>query len=130
MSLETVYQASHIKRTRATKEEVLGRRQHLYNIVVEMRPMTVRQVFYQATVRNIVEKSEAGYNKVQTDLVQMRRSGALPYDWLADNTRWQRKPNTFDSVEQALQDTARFYRKSLWNYAQCYFEIWLEKDAL
>jgi hypothetical protein len=28
----------------------------------------VRQVFYQATVRNLVEKSEAGYNKVQTDL--------------------------------------------------------------
>ena len=41
----------------------------------------------------------------------------LPYDWLADNTRWQRKPRTFDSIEQALQDTARFYRKSLWNDA-------------
>ena len=33
----------------------------------------------------------------------MRRAGDLPYDWLADNTRWQRKPTTFDSVEQALQ---------------------------
>jgi hypothetical protein len=30
--------------------------------------MTVRQVFYQATVRGIVEKEESGYNKVQTDL--------------------------------------------------------------
>ena len=41
--------------------------------------MTVRQVFYQATVAGIVEKSEAGYNKVQTDLVQMRKAGSLPY---------------------------------------------------
>jgi hypothetical protein len=35
----------------------------------------------------------------------MRRAGELPYGWLADNTRWQRKPRTFTSVEQALEDT-------------------------
>ena len=92
--------------------------------------MTVRQVFYQATVRGVVEKSEAGYTKVQTDLVQMRRSGALSYSWLADNTRWQRKPQTFSSIEQALLDTAVMYRKALWADANAYVEVWLEKDAL
>jgi hypothetical protein len=106
------------------------RRNRLLAIVYSMKPMTVRQVFYQATVRGIVEKSEAGYAKVQTDLVHMRRSGALPYAWLADNTRWQRKPATFDSVEEALRDTAKFYRKSLRTDADAYVEIWLEKDAL
>jgi hypothetical protein len=55
-----------------------------------MRAMTVRQAFYQATVRGLIEKNEAGYAKVQTDLVFMRRDGWLPYKWLADNTRWQR----------------------------------------
>ena len=44
--------------------------------------MTVRQVFYQATVRDIVEKTEGGYTKVQTDLTLMRRAGELPYDWV------------------------------------------------
>jgi hypothetical protein len=92
--------------------------------------MTVRQVFYQATVRGLVEKAESGYAKVQTDLTIMRRAGDLPYDWLADNTRWQRKPRTFSSVEEALKDTAAFYRKSLWNDADSYVEVWLEKDAL
>ena len=92
--------------------------------------MTVRQVFYQATVRGLVEKAESGYAKVQTDLTVMRRAGDLPYDWLADNTRWQRKPRTFDSVEDALRETAAFYRKKLWRDADCYVEIWLEKDAL
>jgi hypothetical protein len=92
--------------------------------------MTVRQVFYQATVHGLVEKAESGYGKVQTDLTVMRRAGELPYDWLADNTRWQRKPRTFSSVEEALRDTAAFYRKSLWTDADCYVEIWLEKDAL
>ena len=95
-----------------------------------MKPMTVRQVFYQATVREIVEKSEAGYTKVQTDLVQMRKAGAMPYAWIADNTRWQRKPNSFTSVQEALEETARLYRKALWADADAYVEVWLEKDAL
>ena len=128
--MSTVYQASSIRRQRSTKAEVEARREALFEIIAEMRPMTVRQVFYQATVRGLVEKAESGYAKVQTDLTLMRREGILPYDWLADNTRWQRKPRTFDSVEEALNETARFYRKNLWANADSYVEIWLEKDAL
>jgi hypothetical protein len=124
------YQASPVKRVRATKAAVEERRLVLYNIVANMQPMTVRQVFYQATVKGIVEKTEAGYTKVQTDLVLMRKSGVLPYDWLADNTRWQRKPRSFDGIEDALENTAKFYRKDLWASADCYVEVWLEKDAL
>ncbi len=124
------YQTSPIKRTRATKAEMAARHVALCEIVAAMKPMTVRQVFYQATVHSLVEKTEAGYTKVQTDLVAMRRNGVLPYGWLADNTRWQRKPATFDNIQEALEDTARFYRKSLWAAEDCYVEIWLEKDAL
>jgi hypothetical protein len=122
--------ASPIKRIRATKAEVEARREALLAIVDDGRPMTVRQVFYQATVRGLVAKVETSYAKVQNDLTLMRRDGVLPYDWIADNTRWQRKPHTFDSVEDALNETARFYRKNLWADADCYVEIWLEKDAL
>ena len=67
---------------------------------------------------------------MQTDLTIMRKAGELPYDWLADHTRWQRKPTTFSSVEHALQETARFYRKALWDEVNAYVEIWLEKEAL
>jgi hypothetical protein len=130
MSAADIYEASPIKRHRATKAEVEDRRERLYEIVEAMKPMTVRQVFYQASVQGIVEKSEAGYTKVQTDLVLMRKAGELPYGWLADSTRWQRRPNTFDSVEEALQETARLYRKALWTEADAYVEVWLEKDAL
>jgi hypothetical protein len=122
--------ASPIKRHRATKAEVEERRQALLDIIAVMKPMTVRQAFYQATVRDLVEKTEAGYAKVQTDLVIMRKTGALPYGWLADNTRWQRKPSTYNSVQQALEETARLYRKALWADANAYVEVWLEKDAL
>ena len=125
-----VYPASRIKRNRATNAEVENRRRELFDIVQEMYPMSVRGVYYQATVRSLVEKTEGGYDKVQHDLVLMRRAGDLPYGWITDNTRWQRKPRTFGSIDEALDDTLRLYRKSLWADADCYVEIWLEKDAL
>ena len=124
------YGASPIKRRRASASEMEARRNSLYEIVADMEPMAVRQVFYQATVKGIVEKTEAGYGKVQRALVEMRECGDLPFHWIADNTRWQRKPATFQSPEEALRETARFYRKSLWADAEEYVEVWLEKDAL
>src|SRR5215510_12649227 len=77
MTAAPVYQASPIRRTRATKAEVEARREALLDIIEAGRPMTVRQVFYQATVRGLVEKAESGYGKVQTDLTLMRRDGSL-----------------------------------------------------
>lgn len=128
---DAAYLSSQIKRRhRATNAELEHRRAALVDIVQTMKPMTVRQVFYQATVLGLVEKTEGGYDKVSDDLRIMRRSGRLPYGWLVDNTRWQRRPRTFLDIDQALEDTARFYRKSLWTDADSYVEIWLEKDAL
>lgn len=106
------------------------RRRALIELVDSLRPATVRQVFYAASVRGLVEKSEEGYGKVQNDLTLLRKGGRLPYGWLADSTRWQRKPRTFGSIQQALEDTAQLYRRALWNDADEYVEIWLEKDAL
>jgi hypothetical protein len=102
----------------------------LLDITAMMQPMTVRQVFYQASVRGIVDKTEAGYGKVQRALVELRRSGRLPYDWIADNARWQRKPRSWRDPAEAVRQTARFYRKALWADIDEYVEVWLEKDAL
>jgi hypothetical protein len=54
----------------------------------------------------------------------------LPFSWIADNTRWMRKPHTFTSVDELLHHTALTYRRSVWNDQNCYVEVWLEKEAL
>ena len=125
-----VYVPSPTKRYRVTRAELQRRREGLLAIVAEQRPMTVRQVFYQATVHGIVEKTEGGYRKVQVDLVEMRRSGLLPYGWLADSTRWMRKPRSYRDMADALTATAQLYRRDLWADAATRVEVWLEKDAL
>lgn len=48
-----VYGSSHLKRHRSTKVEVERRREALVAIISGMKPMTVRQVFYQASVRGL-----------------------------------------------------------------------------
>jgi hypothetical protein len=93
--------------------------------------MTVRQVFYQLVAQGIIKKSEAEYkNTVCRLLVEMRRDSELPYGWIADNTRWMRKPDTYTSMEAMLANCQRTYRRALWDDQDAYVEIWLEKEAL
>jgi hypothetical protein len=125
------YDASLLnRRRRSTAAEVEARRAALVEIVAEAAPCTVRQVFYAATVRNLVEKTEAAYQIVQKDLVLLRRRGVIPWNSLADSTRWMRKPDSFNSLADALADTAALYRRNIWRDLPTYAEVWLEKDAL
>jgi hypothetical protein len=95
-------------------------------------PVTVRQLYYRAEVTGLpgIDKTENGYSKVQRQVLALRRAKRLDYECIADATRWMRKPQTHNSVEEALSDTARFYRKALWRDSAAYVEVWCEKDAL
>jgi len=127
-----VYVASDIKRSRATKDEMEERAEFLIGYAEEHGPVTVRQLYYQAEVHDLpgIDKTENSYAKVQRQVLNLRRVGRLDYPHIADSTRWMRKPRSFDSVEEALADTARLYRKALWNDTDTYVEVWCEKDAL
>lgn len=125
-----VYQASPIKRNRATKAEMAERAAFLIDYAERHGPVTVRQEFYAATVAGLIEKSESGYNKIQAQVLKLRREGKMPYRVIADATRYMRKPRTFNGIEDALQSTARLYRKALWSDAPEEVEIWIEKSAL
>ncbi|NYS24608.1 hypothetical protein HUK65_06350 [Rhodobacteraceae bacterium 2376] len=95
-------------------------------------PVTVRGLYYQAEVAGIpgIDKTESGYAKTQIQVLKLRREGRMPYSKIADATRYMRRPRTFDGWEDALQATARLYRKSLWAGSGYEVEIWLEKSAL
>lgn len=93
--------------------------------------MTVRQVFYQLVTRAVIDKTEQEYKgTVCRLLAKMRRSGDLPYEWIADNSRWMRKPTSYGSIEELLETTRQAYRRSLWANQDAYVEVWIEKEAL
>lgn len=120
-----------MKHRRRSRVEVDRLKAAIYDIVEEFQPMTVRQVFYQCVSRGLIDKTEAEYkNTVVRLLTDMRLERELPFAWIADETRWVRRPQTHNSLESALERTRRFYRRDLWENQQDHVEIWLEKEAL
>jgi hypothetical protein len=103
----------------------------LVDIVDEQKPMTVRQVFYQTTVRGLVPKDERkGYRVVQRRLVALRESGKVPYGWITDNIRYVHGYTRYGGVMEFAQDVSALYRRDYWREADVRVEIWIEKDAL
>jgi len=117
---------------RATKAEMEERAAFLIDYAERHEPVSVRQLYYQAEVNHLpgIDKSENGYDKIQAQVLKLRRGGRLAYEHIADATRWMRKPRSHSSIADALMETARVYRRSLWQDARSYVEIWCEKDAL
>jgi len=127
----TIYRPRSISRQRRTAAQMDDIRDAICKVLAADHPMTVRQTFYQLTPRGVIEKTEAEYKKTVVRLLtEMRRRHIIPFHWIADNTRWMRKPDTYDSMEQMLQVSQRTYRRSIWNDQPFYVEVWLEKDAL
>jgi len=130
LSDEDLYAACRTNGVRATKPQMAALHEALIRIVGEIKPCTVRQVYYQAVVRGVIDKTDGGYDRVQRALVELRKGGRVPFRSITDNTRWQIRPTTFSGPQDALLETARFYRRAVWNDVDAYVEIWLEKDAL
>ena len=127
-----IYQASKVKRNRATKDEMEARARFLLDYSDKHGPVTVRGLYYQAEVRHLpgIDKADNSYDKIQRQVLQLRRDGRMSYRNISDLTRWMRKPRSHTGVEAALELTARTYRKALWDDTDVYVEVWCEKDAL
>jgi hypothetical protein len=118
------------KSGRPLAPQTIAIREAMHELTAEQDRMTVRGVFYALTVRGVVEKTESGYRQVQRQALLMRREGRLAWGFIADGTRWVHAPETWDDVDDALQETARTYRRNLWRSQYVRLEFWLEKDAL
>jgi hypothetical protein len=131
MSPTTSYRASPTKSVRRTKAQIAAIRTAIVDVVEADPPMTVRQVFYQLVARGVIEKTEEQYQgTVIRLLTEMRLEGDISFDDIVDETRRVRIAETFDNVEHAVQQCAKFYRRSALAQSDDYLEIWLEKDAL
>jgi hypothetical protein len=125
------YRACSTSRSRRTKADINAIRTAIRDVIEDDPPMTVRQVFYQLVARGVIEKTEEQYQGTVIRLMtEMRLDGSLPYSWVVDESRRVRITETYDSIQDALEQTAQFYRRSALAQAPDYIEIWCEKDAL
>ena len=127
------YAARKIKRQRRTKDQVAQLDRQILAVLSEDHPQSVRHVFYRMTDPRLaepVEKSDRGYNAVQYRLVELRKSGKVPYNWIADATRSGYFVNTFSSAGDFIQRMSHQYRADLWHDADHRCEVWVESRSL
>ena len=125
------YTPTPIKRNRRTKSEMIRLRDGLSALAELHNPLTIRQLFYRAVATSLIDKTQKEYDNVVVRLVGlMREEGTIPFEWIIDNTRWMRKPNTHHGLESMLVHTQRTYRRSIWDDQQAYVEIWCESDSI
>jgi hypothetical protein len=128
-----VNRAGTIKRERRTRERVEQLDAQIIDVLSEDHPQSVRHVFYRMTDPRLpepVEKSDRGYRHVQDRCVKLRRSGAIPYDWIADMSRRGYFTNTFKGAADFLRRMRGLYRADLWREAAYRCEVWAESRSI
>ena len=128
--MSAAYGTSALRRSRRTTAELDQLHAAILTVCEEDHPLSVRGVFYRVMSAGAVEKTEKAYAAIQREVLKLRRSGDLPYEWIADGTRWHIKPRSWSSKDEALHHTAVSYRQALWHDQDVYVEVWSEKEAI
>src|SRR2546422_1268679 len=106
-------------------------RQALYEEAKAAQPTTVRHLFYRLVARGVVAKTQAAYDGTVVKLyAEMRESGRIPWEWIVDETRWERRPQSFTSMEKAIENCYKTYRRDALAECRDYVAIYCEKNAL
>src|SRR5215831_12547722 len=104
---EDFNRACPIKRPRRTKADINEIKDAIRAVLKADHPMTVRQVFYQLVVRNVIEKTEEQYQgTVIRLLTEMRMAGSVRFNWIIDDSRRRIINRTFNSIADAARNTA------------------------
>jgi hypothetical protein len=91
------------------------------------KPVTCRQLFYLLVSAGAIQKTEAEYKQTVIRLaLELRRSGRIDWSWIVDQTRWCFRPDSFDTLQDALAEAARLYRRSLWAESEVQIQVWCE----
>ncbi len=99
-------------------------------ILADGHPMTVRQVYYQLVSRQVIKNNRGQYQAVSNALVDARREGVIPWDWIEDRLRRPRHVSMWAGLPDFADTCRRAYRRDVWETQPAYLEVWLEKDAL
>lgn len=126
----TVYGASTVKRERRTRAELAAIDDAIIEAVELEHPITLRGAFYRVVSMGAVEKTEHGYRLTGRQLLKLRRAGAIRYNQITDGTRWINKPDSYDDLDQMLEDAAASYRRAVWRDQLAEVQIYSEKDAI
>ena len=116
--------------TRRTAAEMAELRVRINEFLVEQHPASCRNLFYRLVQDGLVDKTEAAYKTLIKHLANIRRSGDIPYEWLADATRQGHHVHTWRNPEGWQRDESGYYRWDMWAPVDHRVEVWCESASL
>lgn len=100
-------------------------------ILAEIQPASVRAVCYRLfTMGLIPDMGKGSTNKVSTQLVWARETGAIPWEWIVDETREAEHIAAWSDPDQIINAAVRGYRRDRWQDQPCRVEVWSEKGTV
>jgi hypothetical protein len=118
------------QRDRWTNAELKLLREHLYRIAEEDPPSAGRHLYYCLVGKDLIDKTEKDCRRVYRELTRMRLDETMPFEWIADNTRWIMRPDMYESAKELLDDAARTYAYPMWKDSPVRVEVWCESDSI
>ena len=116
------------------KKGVRGRNKATIKLVEAMResaeklkPITGRGIGYQLFTRKLIESMNE-MPKVYRALVNARRDGIVPYEWIVDETRGLEQVSLWKNGASFARDF--FFRRDLWQTQEKTVEVWAEKGTV
>lgn len=128
-----IYRAGTLKRKRRNNSEIEQLDFQIVEALKADHPQSVRHIFYCMTNPRLpepVEKSDKGYRHVQDRCTKLRRSGRIPYNWIADMSRRGYFVNTFSNASDFISKMAGLYRADLWELSEYQCEVWCESRSI
>lgn len=92
--------------------------------------LTLRQLYYQLVVANVVTNTERSYQNLSTLVSNGRLAGLIDWDAIEDRVRQPRAASEFDDLKELTEAALASYRLPRWKDQDNYVELWVEKDAL
>ncbi|MDQ3754023.1 MAG: hypothetical protein M3371_04755 [Acidobacteriota bacterium] len=110
--------------------KTLERLRAAIEVLRDHHPMTVRQVYYQLVSRQVIKNERTLYQAISNLLVEARKSGEIPWEWIEDRLRRPRAVSMWSGLAAFAETARQAYRRDVWDSQPGYVEVWLEKDAL
>ena len=96
-------------------------RSELLRLAAELQPITVRGLYYQAVVSatlDFITKDSLGsttnYDLIQRRVLDLRKAGEMPWDWVVDESRSSYGVNRWDNPAGFAETAPWFYRLDFW----------------
>jgi hypothetical protein len=103
----------------------------MYTAAEAAQPITGRGIGYKLFTAGLIPSmARSEMQRVYRLLKEGREEGAIPWDWIVDETRAIERVSTWDDPADYARTVARSYRRDFWNQQPHRVQVWSEKGTV